>query len=486
MAHGTIGVYLPFGPGIGLGHLVRCSALASRLKALGWQTILITDGNSPLPDFCREVFGLRRDISDIANDTSIAADWLVIDHYTPDVARIKKITSATVKWFVICDLADQDVSDADLVLNQSLDARLPPTARDDQKHLLGPAFALLRPAFAVARPRSRPPSERKALERVLIAPGATDPQSVTDRLIPVLLDASLSVDVVLSSVAPNIQAVSKLCASNPDRVRLLVDADDISVAKAMTEADLVIGNGGGGSWERCTLGAPSIVLEMADNQRDNIAALKAAGSICFAGAGAADDMPARVINIIDELRSNPEKLAEMSANAFQVCDGLGVDRVSAILDQQAKCWSEVVTLRTATSDDCEMVYRWQVQPETRRFARNTAVPNWQEHKDWFAAKIADHRALFTIVERDGAPAGSVRLDYCGERMGAPMYEVSIFLDPQWYGRGVASKALGAAAQLMPFSYLKAVVRPENKASLRLFQRAGYEGEEDVFYLPPRR
>ena len=170
---------------------------------------------------------------------------------------------------------------------------------------------------------------------------------------------------------------------------------------------------------------------------------------------------------------------------FQVCDGLGVDRVSAILDQQAKCRSGAVTLRTATSDDCEMVYRWQAQPETRRFARNTAVPDWQEHKDWFAAKIVDHRTLFTIVECDGAPAGSVRLDYRGERKGAPMYEVSIFLDQQWYGRGIASKALGAAAQLMPFSYLKAVVRPENKASLRLFQRAGYEGEEDVFYLPPR-
>ena len=207
MAHGTIGVYLPFGPGIGLGHLVRCSALASRLKALGWQTILITDGSFALPDLCHGVFDLRRNISDIANDSSVAADWLVIDHYTPDTARIKEITSPATKWFLFCDLENQDISEADLVLNQNLDARLPLSARDDQKHLLGPSYALLRPAFAVARPRSRPPSERKALKRVLIAPGATDPQSVTDRLVPVLLDASLSVSVVLSSVAPNIEAV---------------------------------------------------------------------------------------------------------------------------------------------------------------------------------------------------------------------------------------------------------------------------------------
>lgn len=477
MAQRAAGFLLPFGPQTGLGHLVRSAALAEMLRVRGWATILLDDGDTPLPRFCAGAFTRR-------GCESQALDWLVIDHPEPGGELVARFGGFGAKTLRIVDDAIPGMADADIILDQNL-GRASGRKPAGRMLLVGPAFALLRPAFARARPYARPAGDRGGARHILLAPGATDVCGVADRLLPALVAAGFRVDVALAGIAANIGAVRALAAAHADEVKLEEDADDAAMAALLARADIVVGNGGVGSWERCAMGASAVLLEMAPDQRANIAALAEAGAGVAAGHAASDDMPARVMRALSALRDDPAAMRVMSARAFAVCDGLGANRVAARMEPVLLRDGGVVGLRLAAVADCRRVFEWQCLPGTRRYARNPAVPDWKEHRRWFERKLADHRAVMNLVEVDGAPAGVVRLDHAGERQAAPLYEVSIFLDPAFTGRGVATAALQATAQLLPFAWLKAFVLPENETSLRLFARAGYERDTDAFYLPPR-
>ena len=51
-----------------------------------------------------------------------------------------------------------------------------------------------------------------------------------------------------------------------------------NMAEIMTSCDLAIGAGGSTTWERCTLGIPTIQIETAENQRFINAAVSDAGA----------------------------------------------------------------------------------------------------------------------------------------------------------------------------------------------------------------
>lgn len=477
----SAGFYLPFGPAKGLGHLVRSAALAARLRARGWETILIAEDDGPLPEFCADAFTERRPP---AWGEATALAWLVVDHPKPDEGYVSAVQGAGSRVLRIFDGTERCVVTADIVLNQNLGRVMDP-GHPAQTVLVGPNYAILRAAFAQARPRARQGSERARLRRVLIAPGATDVCRITERLIPRLVEDGFEVDIALSAVAENIETVRTLANAHDGRVGLVVDADAQAMAALLCGSDIVVGNGGIGAWERCVLGAPAILLEMVPDQRDNIQALVRSGACVEAGHGNDADMADRVGALLTSLRVEPHRLGIMSECAFSISDGLGAERVVAEIDPRRLADGQVVRLRLATAEDCRQVYAWQSLPETRRHARNPALPTWEEHQRWFASKLADHRVIMTLIEVGGSPAGGLRLDYVEDRQGAPVYEVSIFLDPDVHGRGVGRNALQEAANLLPFAWLKAVVLPQNDTSLHLFRRAGYEEEAGAFYLSPR-
>jgi spore coat polysaccharide biosynthesis predicted glycosyltransferase SpsG len=63
-----------------------------------------------------------------------------------------------------------------------------------------------------------------------------------------------------------LQNIKKQAADLPWPAEVLVDIKDM--AKKMAESDLSIGAAGSTSWERCCLGLPSIVVVLAENQKN--------------------------------------------------------------------------------------------------------------------------------------------------------------------------------------------------------------------------
>ncbi|WP_461474694.1 GNAT family N-acetyltransferase [Microbacterium sp. HJ5] len=144
--------------------------------------------------------------------------------------------------------------------------------------------------------------------------------------------------------------------------------------------------------------------------------------------------------------------------------------------------------RAAGLDDAAMVLTWRNDPDTRRMSLQTDVVPLDQHVRWFTASLADPRRVILIVDdtRTGEPVAMCRFD-ADEAMGTVIEaEVSINLAPEHRGRGYGRPVLEAAIAALEESHpkvqrLRAVIRPENTASLRLFTAAGFvpSGPEDA-------
>src|SRR5699024_1276653 len=98
-----------------------------------------------------------------------------------------------------------------------------------------------------------------------------------------------------------------------------------------------------------------------------------------------------------------------------------------------------VTARPATLADSSLLLRWRNDPETRAVSRSTDRVSWEGHTGWYARAVeAPERELY-VIERGGAPVGTVRFD----ALEGPEGEVSITLAPEARGLGRSRPVLAA-------------------------------------------
>ncbi|MGW8483565.1 N-acetyltransferase family protein [Microbacterium sp. NPDC055903] len=102
----------------------------------------------------------------------------------------------------------------------------------------------------------------------------------------------------------------------------------------------------------------------------------------------------------------------------------------------------------------------------------TRTPTWEQFD---TSKIPNPRLVATddeglVVGWAAASAVSTREVYAG------VIEHSVYIDPNWQGRGVGRVLLGAfvdAAEEAGFWTIQSSIFPENTASLRLHEQAGF-------------
>lgn len=342
---------------IGSGHVMRCLTLAIGLRANGASCQFICrehPGNLasairqrgfavhllPMGHSCSitQTVGpgtawlgatLDQEIEDAALALApLAADLLVVDHYSLDSTWEVRMRSLCRKVMVIDDLANRN-HECELLLDQNLGRHrndylgLTP---DTANLLVGPAYALLRTEFSMLREHAIPRRRAGELKRVMISLGGVDQDNITVDVLDALKRSSrnnLAITVVMGAAAPHIESVQRIAETMPWPTEVVVAVDDI--AARMLNSDIAIGAAGSTSWERCCLGLPSIVLCLADNQKEVIQALVDAQvsrviSVCSLKSNGADALS----QVIDEMASDLWVYAERS---MKVIDGLGVNRV---------------------------------------------------------------------------------------------------------------------------------------------------------------
>jgi len=481
---------------IGVGHAMRSNAFAALLDQLGWRVFWALSESSIA--FLRESTppGAAIDVTEPSADAQAATvlkacggrcDLLVVDHYGAmlDFQRVVRRQGATVAVFD--DLIEAQ-SDADVILNPALDITpdaYRTIARPETRFLLGPTNAVLRAQFAAARARtSARVAEKRGIARVLIAFGGTDPVNGTGITLGALEATDIPrIDVMLGAKAAYLDAVRAQAARMGDRVNLMLDVAE--VAETMAKADLVIGAPGTGTWERASLGLPSLLVGIAPNQKINAETVAKSGAalVCgFLPIDAEGKVIAALRANLERLREDPALYRRMHEAALALSDGRGALRLAAsIVPAQPLKDGSDMSLRLAEMVDAQLLYDWQQAPETRRYAINQKPFSFEDHCRWLTAKLENGRDLLLIGMSGDQPCGFIRLDWFGADKDRTQYLVSIAAAPGQHGRGIGTGLLKAARALAPGAHFYAKVLAENEASLALFGGCGYALGPDGYY-----
>lgn len=453
-------------------------ALAEGLAEAGWRTEFAV-GSETIPTVAAlAASGFRTHVLVEGSEQEAlfeaaqgAADLLVIDHYGRDGAFEQACRPWAHKILILDDATGRD-HDCEILVDAAASdpecyaGRVPHHARV----LTGPSFALVRQTFSARRAEALSRRDGRPVTRVLISCGATDPANATSLVLDALHEerTNVAIDVALSSRAPHLEAIRARLRAG---VRLVLDPEDM--AELIARTDIGIGAGGASAYERALLGLPSIVLTLADNQRPVVRMLVAAGA-AVDGGGCDDDIAARLHGLMEAFFADNEARVRMARCASRLIDGRGAVRIMlGLLDNATDREGARVLLRLAASEDEEWLLYLQSQPQTRRFFRDPAPPTASEHHRWMQRTLADPTRTLLMIERDGRSVGMVRLDHLPDRKSERRCEISIAVDPDHFGRGIASSALSLVRQLYPGMEFDAVVMSDNLASQALFAAAGF-------------
>ncbi|WP_138512361.1 UDP-2,4-diacetamido-2,4,6-trideoxy-beta-L-altropyranose hydrolase [Rhodoferax bucti] len=351
---------------IGTGHVMRCLTLADALRERGAHCTFVCrphqghllaliaqrghlglglpelqEGAKPNRNGTAHAHWLGADWTTDAQNTQQAlsahqggqpVDWLVVDHYALDVRWEEALCQQAKRIMVIDDLADRPHA-CDLLLDQNWygdknDSRYdhlipPPTNR-----LLGPRYALLNTAYSQLR--ALLPQRDGIVRRVLVFMGGSDPTNQTATVIKAMMVPNLqelALDVVIGVNHPDPTSIAVLVGERPHTV---LHRNLPNLAGLMARADLMVGAGGSTTWERMSLGLPSLVIGVADNQLPTNQALHSGGYVHFLGH-MKEVTISQIVAAVRQALDFPELLKQQSQLMQQLVPATGVAFVCSLI-----------------------------------------------------------------------------------------------------------------------------------------------------------
>lgn len=412
---------------------------------------------------------------DAAETIQVLADWapgaLVIDHYAFDAEWHRAVHDGLGCGIAaIDDLADRAMAAAVVVdQNYSRDHCAKFEGRLEPATILlgGPRFALLGPAF-VAAPRHHPSEEVRSIG---IFMGGVDERNLSVRALDAVVAAEFdgAVEIVTTSANPNLAALRAACEARPG-TSISTDLPDL--ADFFARHDVQIGAGGGASWERCCIGAPTLLLVAADNQLAVVPELVRQHIVLSPEPlGTLDS--ANIAATLRRLISDFSLRRAFSERSRTLVDGLGARRVALRLVAGS------LSVREATLADAEILHRWRNHPSTRSVSRDAREIGWEDHLVWLDRVLADPRRSLMVGMAGHLAVGVVRFD----RLDGGSAEVSLYLDPALHGLGLGRAMLLAGEVVAaPGLDIHAEVLEGNIGSARLFKSAGYRRVDATHWI----
>jgi spore coat polysaccharide biosynthesis protein SpsF len=324
-------------PEIGLGHVVRCLALARELRDAHGRKVAFAMRAEPLGiGIVRQAgfpvvealpdggFDYREWMAGAAE--SLAADAIVLDVRDDltleDVRAIRLRTGAGIA--VIDDASDKRLAADDVFY--------PPVAK--VRSLSWPGFAghvhtgwewaLLRPEFAAEpdRVHREPPT-------VLVSMGGSDPAGLTIKAVRALalVERPIECAVLLGSGFCHDASLAAALDGFPHRCLTVRDGD---VRAQMVAADLGVLSFGVTAYEAAACALPAVHLCLTDDHALSSSAFVEAG--LAVSLGLAEAVPeARVAEVVDELLADTERRRLMGEQARRLVDGKGAGRIAEVI-----------------------------------------------------------------------------------------------------------------------------------------------------------
>jgi RimJ/RimL family protein N-acetyltransferase len=136
----------------------------------------------------------------------------------------------------------------------------------------------------------------------------------------------------------------------------------------------------------------------------------------------------------------------------------------------------ILRFRPAEKQDSYQIWQWRNDPLTREMSRNGELIEWAQHTKWFETVLKDNERHLWIVSSGDEDVAVLRFD----EMSADQYEISINVNPAYRGQGMGASIIEMGCRKFLASIdavnasVLAVVQQANVASLRSFEKAGFE------------
>ncbi|HEX7745990.1 MAG TPA: spore coat protein [Micromonosporaceae bacterium] len=336
-----VGIRCDARPATGVGHLIRCVALAEEFRArnvevtflgdmsedLPWARMQLSSRSLPLlpaPETPGELVALAR---------RLGLDAVVADSYElpPDHTAACRAAGLVVVSIVDGDLRGQV---ADIYIDQNLDAELlKPALPDGAVRLAGLRYALLRDSVRRRRPSSpgRPGRSRSgAVPRVLLFFGGTDAFEAAPVLTRLLIATGAPFDATVVAARPHLRAALAALKTGPGQeLRVIGPTDDLPDLIART--DVVVSASGTSTWELLCLGASAALIWVVDNQQLGFDRVVARG--LAVGLGRLEDIAAggapadEALGALRALLVEPDRRERLAGQAWSAVDAKGRERV---------------------------------------------------------------------------------------------------------------------------------------------------------------
>lgn len=125
-------------------------------------------------------------------------------------------------------------------------------------------------------------------------------------------------------------------------------------------------------------------------------------------------------------------------------------------------------LRRAVSDDAKLLFDLANDPDVRRNSLNNAPIVWEGHLSWLKLKLDSAHSRIYILEKAGQPLGQIRID---PHLGS--YEIDYAILPEYRGNGFGKTIVALLLKHYPGKQFRAIVKKENRTSMRVFERLGF-------------
>lgn len=470
---------------IGMGHIVRCIALADMLKN---DFNIVFAIQKPVESVIKTIHTITQMIihlpqtddytADAINFTTYlnTSDIVILDGYNFKTEYQKSIKNKGCKLVCIDDLHAWHQY-ADVVINHAEGIQPSVYSTEDYTQLyLGLNYVLLRSPFLNV---NNPDRKLNSIKKVFISMGASDIANNSGKFTQALIGMPgiEEIHLMLGSINPNLNVIKKLIDTNK-QVKIIphFDISAEELRALLQQCDVAICPASSISLECCATGIGLISGYTAENQLGILNGLIKHKTLVNFG----DINQLSNIDIQTKFKSliqQPEIFNDLIANQKQMIDGKSPERLLNVFKNSVK--AEQLQFRFAKEPDTDLYFKWANDKTVRENSYNTNAVVYEDHVKWFKSKLESPDCSFYLFfDTANAPVGQVRIDKSKNEV-----VIGISIDEAFRGKSMGitmlEKATNDYLQKHPAATIVAYIKVENKASYSIFKKAGFANEEIV-------
>jgi len=320
-------------PDISLGHLNRCLNLGYSLEEHGHNVTFLSYNDSAtqailsktrleyklIPFKINDKQSKHDELSQLKT-LSGSIDLLLVDSYNVD----KDYFDFLNKYFpVIGYLDDLGLDfDVDLVINPS--CKVKETDYKAKNVLCGMQYVILGKEYRAGRAKVFNTNKRS----ILVTMGGIDHYDLSTRVIPILEEISLDIEVniVIGPYYENTKLIKT--AVKKSRLTIKIFENTTNLAPIILESDIALTAGGFTTYELAAMSTPSVGLALWENQYNNIECLSNQDALIPLYYSQGQDFDQDLTKALSRLINDDNLVIDMSEKARNAIDGNGANRIS--------------------------------------------------------------------------------------------------------------------------------------------------------------